>query len=136
MNENNMNGNRLEMLEAENQLLKQNLRLALEELEKYKEKYGENLDESPSGKNVDFKQMFATSKDKLQEKMKEEKMQDRIDKGKEMTDKAKKKVSEGSAIALDALKTAKNVFFNKDFQQTLKDEFNKQRNKKNDDSQK
>ena len=131
-----MNENRLEMLEAENQLLKQNLRLALEELEKYKEKYGENLDDSPSGKNVDFKQMFATSKDKLQEKMKEEKMQDRIDKGKEMTDKAKKKVSESSAIALDALKTAKNVFFNKDFQQTLKDEFSKQRNKKNDDSQK
>lgn len=117
---------RIQMLEEENQMLKRSLKEALETIQSYEEKYG---NPEKNKLNSSFEQFLSSSKEKMRDKMKDEKAQEKIEKGKEMTQMAKKKVSEGSAIALDALKTAKNVFFNKDFQNTIKEEFKKQRNK-------
>lgn len=121
---------RIQMLEEENQMLKRSLREALETIQSYEEKHGNH---EKSKLNTSFEQFLSANKEKMRDKMKDEKTQEKIEKGKEMTQMAKKKVAEGSAIALDALKTAKSVFFNKDFQQTLKDEFKKQRNKNDND---
>ena len=122
---------KLEMLERQNVLLKKELHEALDELLKYKEKFGELS--SPSAENkVDIKKLINESKDKIQDKLNDDKVKETIEKGKDISEKAKSKVLEGSSIAVDAFKTAKKVFFNKDIKSAFKEEFNNQRKTRKD----
>ncbi|PGK51082.1 hypothetical protein CN918_25165 [Priestia megaterium] len=123
---------KMEMLYEENQGLKAELRETLELLEAYKKKYGELLEGEHDDKKLDLKKIIHESKDKIQEKMNDEKVKDKIEKGKDLSGKAKQKVLEGSSMAMDAFKTAKKVFFNKEMKDTFKGEFESQRKKRQD----
>lgn len=121
MNENGTN----DIFKEENQILKEQLQQALLEKEK--------LEQQMSGtKKSDIKTVIKDSKDKFQEKMNDEKVQEKIQQGKEVTSKTKDKVLESSRFAWDALKTAKNVFLNKELKERFKDEFNERRKHRND----
>lgn len=120
-----------EMIDKENQMLKAELRETLQELEAYKERFGELSEAKEGSRKMDFKKIIHESKekiqDKIQESLKDEKVKESVEKGKDISEKAKRKVVEGSNLAVDALKSAKKVLFNPTLKENLKAEFEQQR---------
>ena len=137
--------NKLEMLQEENrilseenQMLMKELRETLEELESYKNKFGNLSASKEGGRKMDFKKIIHESKEKIQDKiqdsLKDEKVKESVEKGKELSEKAKIKVREGSILAVDAFKSAKKVLFNKELKEKLKEEYEKQRKERQSNS--
>lgn len=127
---------KIEMLEKENQMLKAELRGALDELSTYKDRFGNLSDTKQGGKGMDLKKILNESKDKIQDKLNEDKFKDKVDKSKEISDKAKKKMLEGSAIAVDVFKSAKKVLFNKELKENFKEELEQRRKERTESDEK